>query len=158
MRHQKIQRRESLSLSGTLRPALDLSATAQLTQFTLPQNISPTPMSASERQELVRNAVSFLSDPKVSLRSHYVHTCSTSICARQTQASPLTQRVQFLEAKGLTGAEIEEAMRLAPTNQSGPRAPVQPYNAGYGPVYGPAPYPGQMPPQQWDLALGPLCV
>ncbi|KAH9082078.1 hypothetical protein EDB83DRAFT_2336353 [Lactarius deliciosus] len=65
----------------------------------------------ADKQELIRNAVAFLTDPKA-------------------QASPLAQRVQFLEAKGLTGPEIEEAMRLA--NSS--------CNPSYGPVYGPLPY------------------
>ncbi|KAI0756640.1 hypothetical protein C8Q80DRAFT_1340485 [Daedaleopsis nitida] len=90
-------------------------------------------MATPDRQELVRNAVVFLADPK-------------------TQASPLTQRVQFLEAKGLTGAEIEEAMRVAAANQSAPRTSMQTYPPGaYGPMYGPMPYsPVQPPPPQWD--------
>jgi hypothetical protein len=64
----------------------------------------------------------------------------------QTQASPLTQRVQFLEAKGLTGPEIEEAMRQA--NRSGPH-PSHIQQPPYGPVYGPLPY---VPPPNpaWD--------
>ncbi|KAI0375364.1 hypothetical protein BV20DRAFT_960489 [Pilatotrama ljubarskyi] len=90
-------------------------------------------MAAPDRQELVRNAVAFLVDPK-------------------TQASPLAQRVQFLEAKGLTGPEIEEAMRQAAMNQSSQRASVQAYPPSpYGPVYGPMPYSqAQPPPYQWD--------
>ncbi|KAI0652231.1 peroxisomal membrane anchor protein conserved region-domain-containing protein [Trametes meyenii] len=90
-------------------------------------------MATPDRQELVRNAVAFLADPKA-------------------QASPLAQRVQFLEAKGLTGPEIEEALRQSALNQGGPRASVQPYPPSpYGPVYGPMPYtPVQPPPQQWD--------
>ncbi|KAH8988867.1 peroxisomal membrane anchor protein conserved region-domain-containing protein [Lactarius akahatsu] len=74
----------------------------------------------TDKQELIRNAVAFLTDPKA-------------------QASPLAQRVQFLEAKGLTGPEIEEAMRLA--NSSGPHQPhIHPQQPSYGPVYGPLPY------------------
>lgn len=45
----------------------------------------------SDRKELVRNAVEFLSDPKI-------------------QAAPLTKRISFLESKGLTTAEIEDAI------------------------------------------------
>ncbi|CAE6449536.1 unnamed protein product [Rhizoctonia solani] len=45
----------------------------------------------SERKELVKNAVDFLSDPKI-------------------QAAPLTKRISFLESKGLTTAEIEDAI------------------------------------------------
>ncbi|KAI0660437.1 peroxisomal membrane anchor protein conserved region-domain-containing protein [Cubamyces menziesii] len=90
-------------------------------------------MSMPDRQELVRNAVVFLTDPKAS-------------------TSPLAQRVQFLEAKGLTGPEIEEAMRQAAMSSNVTRAPAQPYAPSpYGPVYGPMPYtPVQPPPQQWD--------
>ncbi|KAI0721269.1 hypothetical protein C8T65DRAFT_825844 [Cerioporus squamosus] len=90
-------------------------------------------MATPDRQELMRNAVAFLADPKA-------------------QASPLAQRVQFLEAKGLTGPEIEEAMRQAAVNQSAPRPSVQAYPpSAYGPVYGPMPYsPVQPPSHQWD--------
>ncbi|KAG8712299.1 peroxisomal membrane protein pex14 [Ceratobasidium sp. 394] len=45
----------------------------------------------ADRQELVRNAVTFLSDPKI-------------------QSAPLTKRISFLESKGLTNTEIEEAI------------------------------------------------
>ncbi|KAI9445198.1 peroxisomal membrane anchor protein conserved region-domain-containing protein [Lactarius indigo] len=84
----------------------------------------------ADKQELIRNAVAFLTDPKA-------------------QASPLAQRVQFLEAKGLTGPEIEEAMRLA--NSSNPHQPhVHPQQPSYGPVYGPLPYVSpQHPPWDW---------
>lgn len=68
----------------------------------------------------------------------------------QIQSSPLTQRVQFLEAKGLTGPEIEEAMKQATRNQSYAAVPPQPYaGAPYG-AYGPSPYPIQPPNQPWD--------
>ncbi|KAF9069112.1 peroxisomal membrane anchor protein conserved region-domain-containing protein [Rhodocollybia butyracea] len=70
----------------------------------------------SDREELIRNAVAFLSDPK-------------------SQASPLTQRIQFLEAKGLTPPEIDLAIRQA-ANQSTPAIPGYPF----------VPYPAQ----QWD--------
>ncbi|OBZ79161.1 Peroxisomal membrane protein PER10 [Grifola frondosa] len=88
-------------------------------------------MATPDRQELIRNAVVFLADPK-------------------TQSSPLAQRVQFLEAKGLTGVEIEEAMKQTAMNQGARQMPMQQYAAPYPPVYGPAPYGTQPPPQPWD--------
>ncbi|KAI1793914.1 peroxisomal membrane anchor protein conserved region-domain-containing protein [Ganoderma leucocontextum] len=87
-------------------------------------------MATQDRQELIRNAVSFLSDPKA-------------------QAASLAQRVQFLEAKGLTGPEIDEAMRQAGANQTTPPQTYGP--SAYAPAYGPMPYnPVQPPPYQWD--------
>ncbi|KAI6136699.1 hypothetical protein F5141DRAFT_1185604 [Pisolithus sp. B1] len=83
-------------------------------------------MTTPDRQDLVRNAVAFLSD---------------------TQQAPLAQRVQFLEAKGLTGPEIEEAMRQA-ANKTPPPQPslqTQPYSV----LYGPSPY-NTLQPQPWD--------
>ncbi|KAI0800904.1 hypothetical protein C8Q74DRAFT_1454470 [Fomes fomentarius] len=90
-------------------------------------------MAAPDRQELMRNAIMFLSDPK-------------------TQASPLAQRIQFLEAKGLSALEIEDAMRQVAVNQSAPRPSMQAYPPGaYGPVYGPMQYsPVQPSSTQWD--------
>ncbi|KAI0704949.1 hypothetical protein BC835DRAFT_1403872 [Cytidiella melzeri] len=85
-------------------------------------------MATADRQELLRNAVVFLRDPK-------------------TVSSPLAQRVQFLEAKGLTGAEIEEAMRQAASASLVSASPYGP--AAYQPAYGPAPYVAQ-PPLPWD--------
>ncbi|KAF5313193.1 hypothetical protein D9619_003231 [Psilocybe cf. subviscida] len=84
-------------------------------------------MSSPDRSELISNAVAFLSDPKA-------------------QASPVTQRIQFLEAKGLTPPEIDHALRQAAlVNQT---APV-PYGAQQ---YGSNPYGvPQMPPaHRWD--------
>ncbi|CAK5280554.1 unnamed protein product [Mycena citricolor] len=77
---------------------------------------SPSPQ---DRQELIRNAVVFLND--------------------STAWSPLAQRIQFLEAKGLTAQEIDIAIRQA-TN--GPSYPAT-YN-------GPFSYMGQPPPYRWD--------
>jgi len=89
-------------------------------------------MATPERQELIRNAVSFLADPKA-------------------QASPLTQRMQFLEAKGLTPPEIEEAMRQASMNQSSVQGSIRSYpQAAYPPGYGPLSYGAQTPPHIWD--------
>ncbi|KAJ3719849.1 peroxisomal membrane anchor protein conserved region-domain-containing protein [Lentinula raphanica] len=75
----------------------------------------------ADREELIRNAVAFLSDPK-------------------SQSSPLAQRIQFLESKGLTPPEIDLAVRQA-SNQSA----ATPYHPGFPPAYG-LPYSSQ----QWD--------
>ncbi|TFY83598.1 hypothetical protein EWM64_g422 [Hericium alpestre] len=64
---------------------------------------------ASDRADLLNNAVAFLTDPK-------------------TQSSPLAQRVQFLEAKGLTAPEIEHAMRQAAAHNNS-TAPMQAYQS-----------------------------
>ncbi|KAJ6575196.1 hypothetical protein B0H19DRAFT_1208639 [Mycena capillaripes] len=70
-------------------------------------------MASPERQELIRNAV--------------------------TAASPLTQRIQFLEAKGLTPAEIDLAVRQAAQGSS------------YAPAYAQTGYPLiAPPPYRWD--------
>ncbi|KAL0951092.1 hypothetical protein HGRIS_007830 [Hohenbuehelia grisea] len=79
----------------------------------------------SARDDLIRNAVAFLVDSK-------------------SQASPLAQRIQFLEAKGLTPAEIDIAVKQASLNQT----VAQPSPSL--PVYGPSPYPLVPPRQQWD--------
>ena len=98
----------------------------------------------ADRQEFIRNAVAFLTDPKVCEDFVFCWTIFTPYHP-QAQASPLAQRVQFLEAKGLTGPEIEEAMRQA--NSSGPQHVQQP---SYGPVYGPLPYASlTSPPWDW---------
>ncbi|KAL1722114.1 peroxisomal membrane anchor protein conserved region-domain-containing protein [Schizophyllum commune] len=79
-------------------------------------------MSAPPRTDLIQNAVSFLADPK-------------------TQSSSLTQRIQFLEAKGLTPAEIDIAMRQANSTAAGP---------SYQPSFVPAGFGAYPPPRQWD--------
>ncbi|KAJ7706100.1 peroxisomal membrane anchor protein conserved region-domain-containing protein, partial [Mycena rosella] len=77
-------------------------------------------MSSPDRQDLVRNAVVFLNDPS-------------------SRASPLAQRIQFLEAKGLTPAEIDLAVRQAAQGSS------------YAPAYVPNQYPLMPPPPyRWD--------
>ncbi|EKM83825.1 hypothetical protein AGABI1DRAFT_117296 [Agaricus bisporus var. burnettii JB137-S8] len=58
-------------------------------------------MSSPDRQELLRNAVVFLQDPK-------------------TQASPFAQRIQFLEAKGLTPQEIDIAIKQSSSSTQFP--------------------------------------
>ncbi|KAG2159939.1 uncharacterized protein EDB93DRAFT_1074061 [Suillus bovinus] len=84
---------------------------------------------ADDRRELVRNAVSFLSD-------------STA------QQAPLAQRVQFLEAKGLSGPEIDEAMKQAASQATRSQQPQNNFQSPYL-TYGSAPYPSY-PSQQWD--------
>jgi len=83
-------------------------------------------MATQDRQELVRNAVSFLQDA-------------------QTQQAPFTQRVQFLEAKGLTPPEIQLALSQA-GNQSSP-APQPVYPQQYS---GPLAFAGPHPQNGWD--------
>lgn len=53
------------------------------------------------RQALLSSAISFLRDPS-------------------TASSPLAQRVAFLESKGLTPSEIEQALQLATSPSLGP--------------------------------------
>ncbi|ORY27994.1 peroxisomal membrane anchor protein conserved region-domain-containing protein [Naematelia encephala] len=65
----------------------------------------------SSREDLIRNAVLFLNDPKV-------------------RSSNLTSRIQFLESKGLDEAEIQEALRLAASGSG--LADVPTYANGYG--------------------------
>ncbi|CAE6419232.1 unnamed protein product [Rhizoctonia solani] len=63
----------------------------------------------SDRKELVKNAVEFLSDPKI-------------------QAAPLTKRISFLESKGLTTAEIEDAIAQSASSSTASR-PSSVYSA-----------------------------
>ena len=97
----------------------------------------------ADRQEHIRNAVSFLADPKV---SYFFISFSRDLfnIFFQAQSSSLAQRVQFLEAKGLTGPEIEEALRQANSSRLLPTQPP------YSPAYGPLPYVPQLnPPWDW---------
>ncbi|CAL8471170.1 g10712 [Coccomyxa elongata] len=71
-------------------PASSLDATADAT--TAPQSSSAAP---ALREDQIQNAVSFLSHPKV-------------------RGSPAASKRSFLEKKGLTAAEIEEAFRRVP--------------------------------------------
>ncbi|KAG8841357.1 peroxisomal membrane protein pex14, partial [Serendipita sp. 411] len=78
-----------------------------------------------QRAELMQQAIQFLSDP-------------------QTRSSTLVQRIQFLEARGLTNDEITRAIVTA--NQSA----VNPGYNSYGSA-GPATLPGQNPVHvPWD--------
>ncbi|SPO25091.1 related to PEX14 - peroxisomal protein involved in protein import - peroxin [Ustilago trichophora] len=86
------------------------------------------------RQDMVTSAVSFLSDPKV-------------------QSSSMSQRVSFLESKGLRPSEIDEAIRQAGQSQGGgpsgyasyAAGPPAPYYAAGAPYGG---YPGAAQAQQ----------
>ncbi|KAJ2913401.1 hypothetical protein MD484_g7033, partial [Candolleomyces efflorescens] len=82
-------------------------------------------MATPDRQELIRNAVSFLNDPKAR-----IHLTRHSITL-----TPLP----FLEAKGLTPAEVDIAFRQAAA--SGPAPPPA--------AYGPNPYLPQPPRSDW---------
>src|SRR5882757_1022800 len=98
-----------------------------------------------DRHDLVRNAVAFLSDPSV--RFCFISLFLQHLTSRvQSQSSSLAQKIQFLEAKGLASAEIEDALRQASLSNAG-RA-----NASYPqPVYGPMPYQFTQPhPGHWD--------
>ncbi|KDQ11606.1 hypothetical protein BOTBODRAFT_57362 [Botryobasidium botryosum FD-172 SS1] len=92
-------------------------------------------MSSENRHDLIRNAISFLTDPK-------------------TQSYPMTQRISFLESKGLTGAEIEDVLRQAavmnstanPSSRASSVASTA-SSSNYGthiPSYGPPPSYGNM--------------
>ncbi|ODN77776.1 hypothetical protein L202_04906 [Cryptococcus amylolentus CBS 6039] len=70
---------------------------------------------SSDRQELLQNAVLFLNDPKV-------------------QSSSLISRIQFLESKGLTEPEIQQAL-----NQAAGEPSVQAAGLGIGSGSGNAP-------------------
>ncbi|KAI8808470.1 peroxisomal membrane anchor protein conserved region-domain-containing protein [Cladochytrium replicatum] len=78
-------------------------------------------MADAKRDDLIESAVRFLKDPKV-------------------QSSPLAKRISFLETKGLTSAEIEEALaRMNGSSASGSTqqtatataAPQQQQQVGY---------------------------
>ncbi|ANB11787.1 Pex14p [Sugiyamaella lignohabitans] len=56
------------------------------------------------REELVRSAVSFLNDPQVA-------------------DATLAKRIEFLESKGLTKEEVEEALTQATNGNSSPKSP-----------------------------------
>lgn len=99
-------------------------------------------MSTPDRQELVRNAVAFLSDPKVLFIQ--INSNNSFIYFQKTQASPVTQRIQFLEAKGLTPAEIDIALKQA-SAISVTLPPPQ-----YASSYSNNPYAMPPSPQRWD--------
>lgn len=88
-------------------------------------------MSTPDRQELIRNAVAFLADPKVN-RLYHSHIEYLLKHLLQSQMSPVSQRIQFLEAKGLTPAEIDLAHKQA-TFASANQSVQAPYTASYAP-------------------------
>lgn len=82
------------------------------------QQISTGPV----RPDMVASAITFLSDPKV-------------------QSSSMSQRVSFLESKGLRPNEIDEAIRQTNQSQAGASAGYASYAAGPpAPYYAGAPY------------------
>ena len=99
----------------------------------------PSTMSQPPRQDLIQNAILFLQDPK-------------------TQSSPLTSKIEFLQAKGLNEVEIQDAL-----SRSSSSSPASTYNSrsigessgggGYGMRYEMAPVP---PKRDWrDLFVCP---
>ncbi|EST05839.1 Peroxisome membrane anchor protein Pex14p, N-terminal [Kalmanozyma brasiliensis GHG001] len=94
------------------------------------QQVSSGPV----RPDMVASAITFLSDPKV-------------------QSSSMSQRVSFLESKGLRPHEIDEAIRQANSSQAGnsgyasyAAGPPAPYYGG-GMPYGP--HPAQQQGRDW---------
>lgn len=76
---------------------------------------------APDREKLFRDAVAFLRDVKV---SNYTQSwiCWNLTVHFQVSSSPLAQKIQFLESKGLTAAEIEKAMIRASEGNASPAA------------------------------------
>ena len=83
-------------------------------------------VSTPARTEMIQSAVSFLADPKV-------------------QSSPISQRVSFLESKGLTPQEVDLALAQASRPQSLGSAPQ--YASPYPMM--PAYPPGQQYRRDW---------
>jgi len=107
----------------------------------LPPIHRPSTMSQPPRQDLIQNAILFLQDPK-------------------TQSSPLTSKIEFLQAKGLNESEIQDALSRSSSS------PASTYNSrsigessgggGYGMRYEMAPVP---PKRDWrDLFVCPLLL
>ncbi|KAG0005037.1 peroxisomal membrane protein pex14 [Entomortierella chlamydospora] len=82
---------------------------------------------SGNREDILASAVKFLQDPKV-------------------QSSALGKKVSFLESKGLTSQEIEEAMRRA--NGTGTAVPVAPVSTALVPA-------GALPPGAVQYAQVP---
>lgn len=110
---------------------------------TIPRPI-PT-MSNQSRQDLIQNAILFLQDPK-------------------TQSSPLTSKIEFLQAKGLNESEIQDALaRSASSSTSSSSVPF--YTRTIGESNGGGGYGGGLryemapvpPKRDWrDLFVCPL--
>lgn len=79
----------------------------------------------SDRIELLKNAIAFLSDSKV-CKIAIKHSQLTRISHLQAREASYTQKIQFLESKGLTNAEIDEALRQTTATPSNiyPRSSV----------------------------------
>jgi peroxin-14 len=96
-------------------------------------------MSQPPRQDLIQNAILFLQDPK-------------------TQSSPLTSKIEFLQAKGLNEGEVQDALSRSSSSSSPASTSYNGTNVGssggaYGMRYEMAPVP---PKRDWrDLFVCP---
>jgi peroxin-14 len=70
-------------------------------------------MSQPPRQDLIQNAILFLQDPK-------------------TQSSPLTSKIEFLQAKGLNESEIQDALSRSTSSSSTVSRSIPQEGGGYG--------------------------
>ena len=97
-----------------------------------PSNSAPSSSVAptAPRADMIQSAVSFLADPKV-------------------QSSPISQRISFLESKGLTQQEIDLAMGQVGRAVAGPMGST----SAQGPYMQPYPmmpaYPPTKPQRDW---------
>lgn len=73
-------------------------------------------MTTAPRQEMITSAISFLQDPKVA-------------------SSSVAQRIAFLESKGLSSGEIDEALRRSGVVGGGNGPPQQQYHQGQAQQY-----------------------
>lgn len=80
--------------------------------------------SPSLREDLVANAVGFLSNPKVCTLIPWPASCGAFHPSLQVRASAEGPKRQFLENKGLTTAEIDEAFRRVPNDLPAPSPPT----------------------------------
>lgn len=71
-----------------------------------------------------------------------------SLSLSQTQSSPLAKRIEFLESKGLTTAEIEQAIRLASAESGAAPSAAIPVQSSqqYSPSYAQSAYSMVAPP------------
>lgn len=135
---------------------------------------------AESRQEIVRNAVLFLNDPKVrplvraARRGRSVQLLPPSLLRglvadaprSQVQSSSLTQRIEFLQGKGLSEPEIQQALHEAANPGSSAPAPAASLTsavaappayarASAAPQYAPAPQQGGYVPYGNVYAVPP---
>ena len=98
-------------------------------------NMASAETPKSIREDQVNNAVAFLTHPKVSLEdSEFWSTCSycTIFVSFQVRDSTEESKKTFLESKGLTEEEIEEAFQRVGINQPTQvsQAPSKPWEKG----------------------------